>query len=94
MALGAVLLLAARAAISRLGFTKHHQMEVGAGLELKANGHFRYRLVLRRGVDEEAEGDWIFRRQTVRLTTRSRCPRSPAFELVRDDPAPKGELVR
>jgi hypothetical protein len=67
-----------------------HQMEVAAGLELKPNGHFRYALSYG-AVDEEAEGDWTFDGKTVRLTSNP-MPKAPSFELVRDDPAPKGEL--
>lgn len=65
-------------------------MEMAGGLELLANGHFRYTLSYG-AADEEAEGDWTSDGKTVRLTTRP-APRPPSFELVRDDPAPKGEL--
>jgi len=92
MMLGAaVLLLAAappRASIA--GLYETHQMEVAAGLELKPTGRFRYALSYG-AVDEEAEGDWTFDGKTVRLTS-SPMPKAPAFELVRDEPAPKGEL--
>jgi len=66
-------------------------MEVGAALELRKNGHFRYQLDYG-AVSEEAEGDWTFDGKAVRLTTRPK-PTAPAFELVRDDPAPAGEVT-
>ena len=72
------------------GVYETHQMEVAAGLELKADGRFRYALSYG-AVDEEAEGDWTFDGRTVRLTSNP-MPKAPSFELVRDDPAPKGEL--
>jgi hypothetical protein len=65
-------------------------MEVAAGLELKRDGHFRYALSYG-AVDEEGEGDWTFDGQTVWLTSKP-MPKAPGFELVRDDPAPVGEL--
>jgi hypothetical protein len=85
----AALLLAPAASIA--GVYQAQQMEVGAALELKNNGHFRYQLDYG-AVSEHAEGDWSFDGKTVRLTTRP-MPKSPSFELVRDDPAPTGELV-
>lgn len=59
-------------------------MEVGAALELGKNGHFHYQLDYG-AVSEGVEG-------TVRLTSKP-MPRLPSFELVRDDPAPKGEIM-
>jgi len=85
----AALLLAPAASIA--GVYQAQQMGVGAALELKNNGHFRYQLDYG-AVSEHAEGDWSFDGKTVRLTTRP-MPKSPSFELVRDDPAPTGELV-
>src|SRR4051794_40022008 len=68
-----------------------HQMEMGGGLELKPNGHFRYALSYG-AVDEEGEGRWAFDGATVRLTSDP-MPRPPSFELVHDEAAPKGELT-
>jgi hypothetical protein len=85
-----LLLAAAAPAASPVGTYETHQMEVAAALELKANHHFRYALSYG-AVDEEGEGDWTFDGKTVRLTSNP-MPKAPAFELVRDDPAPKGEL--
>lgn len=66
-------------------------MEVGAALQLLKNGHFRYEFDYG-AVSEAATGTWTFDGKTVRLTTTPK-PNPPSFELVRDDPAPKGELV-
>lgn len=79
------------AAPSVAGLYQTQQMEVGAALEIGKNGHFRYQLDYG-AVSEEAEGDWTFDGKTVHLTSNP-MPRLPSFELVRDDPAPKGELV-
>ena len=84
------LLLAASAPSAIAGLYQAHQMEVGAALELRKDGHFRYQLDYG-AVSEQAEGDWTFDGRTVRLTTRPK-PTHPAFDLVRDDPAPAGEL--
>jgi hypothetical protein len=73
------------------GLYQARQMEVGAAIELRKGGHFRYQLDYG-AVSEQAEGDWQLEGKTVRLTTRP-APRPPSFELVRDDPAPPGELV-
>lgn len=87
----AAALLTAASPQSIAGLYQAHQMEVGAAIELRKDGHFRYELDYG-AVSEEAEGDWTFDGKTVRLTTRPK-PKLPSFELVRDDPAPKGELV-
>ncbi|HET8750647.1 MAG TPA: hypothetical protein VFM42_07885 [Sphingomicrobium sp.] len=72
------------------GTYEAQQMEVGAALELRDDGHFRYQLDYG-AVSEQAEGEWTFDGKAVRLTTRPK-PLAPAFELVSDDPAPAGEL--
>ena len=87
---GGALLLLAAAAPSPVGMYQTHQMEVAAALELKPDHRFRYALSYG-AVDEEGEGDWTFDGKTVRLTSNP-MPKAPSFELVRDDPAPKGEL--
>src|SRR4051794_25442996 len=88
--IAALLLLLAPAA-SVAGLYRAQQMEVGAALDLQKNGHFRYQLDYG-AVSEQAEGEWTFDGKTVRLTTRPKA--NPAsFELVRDDPAPSGDLV-
>jgi hypothetical protein len=83
------LLLAPAAAVA--GLYQAQQMEVGAALELQKDGHFRYQLDYG-AVSEHAEGDWTFDGKVVHLTTTPK-PRAPRFELVRDDPAPVGELA-
>lgn len=67
-----------------------HQMEMGGALELQHSGHFRYELDYG-AVSETAEGDWTSDGKTVRLTSNP-MPVEPDFALVRDDPAPAGEL--
>lgn len=90
MTLGvALLLVAAPATVA--GRYEARQMEVGAALELRPDGHFRYELDFG-AVSEHAVGNWTFDGKTVRLTTKP-APRRPSFELVRDDPAPAGEIV-
>ena len=89
----AALLLAAApapAASSIAGLYQIHQMEMGGGLELLKNGHFRYALSYG-AVDEEGKGDWTFDGKAVHLTSNP-MPKLPSFELVHDEPAPKGEL--
>lgn len=89
MVLAAIALLTAQVA-GVAGVYETRQIEVAAALELKPDGHFRYALSYG-AVDEEAEGDWTFDGKAVRLTSNP-MPKAPSFELVRDDPAPKGEL--
>jgi hypothetical protein len=89
MIAAAALLLAPAPTVA--GLYQAHQMEVGAALDLKPDGHFRYQLDYG-AVSEHAEGDWSFDGKTVRLTTRP-APKPPGFELVRDEPAPAGELA-
>ena len=88
----ALLLLAAHApaSVSPAGLYQTRLMEVAGALELAKNGHFRYALSYG-AVDEEGAGDWTFDGKTVWLTSKP-MPKAPGFELVRDDPAPKGEL--
>lgn len=90
MILAAVALLAAPAPASVAGLYQSQQMEIGAALELQEDGRFRYQLDYG-AVSEQAEGEWTFDGRTVFLTSKP-MPRLPSFELVRDDPAPKGEL--
>jgi hypothetical protein len=72
------------------GLYQSQQMEIGAALELRKDGHFRYQLDYG-AVSEGAEGNWTFDGKTVRLTS-SPMPKTPEFTLVRDDPAAKGEV--
>lgn len=86
----AAILLAVASPPSVAGTYQSHQMEIGAALELSEDGHFRYQLDYG-AVSEEAEGEWAFDGKTVRLTSKP-MPKPPSFELVRDDPAPLGEI--
>jgi hypothetical protein len=80
----------ASASPSFAGLYEIRQMEVAGGLELKSDGKFIYALSYG-AVDERGEGDWSFDGKTVRLTSNP-MPKAPSFELVRDDPAPEGQL--
>ena len=92
MPLLTLLLAAAAPSVGTVaGLYQAQRMEVGAALELKKDGHFRYQLDYG-AVSEHAAGDWTFDGKTVRLTTRP-APHKPSFELLRDEPAPAGELV-
>lgn len=73
------------------GLYQIHQMEMGGGLQLLKNGHFRYALSYG-AVDEEGKGNWTFDGKTVRLTSNP-MPKAPSFELVHDDPAPKASFT-
>jgi hypothetical protein len=84
----ATLLLAPVTSIA--GLYQSQTMEVGAALELQKSGHFRYQLDYG-AVSEHAEGAWTFDGKTVLLTTRP-SPKLPHFDLVRDEPAPAGEV--
>src|SRR5580765_5341371 len=88
MVVAVALLLAPAPTVA--GLYQSQQMEVGAALELQKSGHFRYQLDYG-AVSEHAEGDWTFDGKTVRLTTKP-APKQPSLELVRDDPAPKGQV--
>lgn len=72
------------------GIYRSQQMEVGAGLELTEDGRFRYALDYG-AVSELAEGKWTTDGKTVRLTSVP-MPKAPGFQIVKDDPAPPGEL--
>ena len=75
---------------SLVGTYEIRQMEMAGGLELRRDGHFRYAFTYG-ALDEEAAGTWTFDGKAVRLTSDP-MPKSPSFELLRDDPAPRGEL--
>lgn len=72
------------------GLYQIRQMEMGGGLELRADGRFRYAFDYG-AVSETAEGDWTADAAGVTLTSNP-MPKAPSFELVRDDPAAKGQL--
>ena len=85
----AALLLAPAPAVA--GLYQSQQMEIGAALELSADGSFRYQLEYG-AVSEQAQGRWTSDGKTVRLTTAP-APKPPAFELVSDGSAPVGQLT-
>lgn len=85
-----ILVAMAPAATSLPGIYRSNQMEIGAGLELATDGRFRYALDYG-AVSEYSEGTWTQDGATVRLTSVP-MPKAPAFEIVKDDPAPPGEL--
>jgi len=66
-----------------------HQMELGAGLDLEADGRFHYGLSYG-ALDEEAEGSWVADHGSVVLTSDHVMP--PRFTLVEQKAAPGKEL--
>ena len=72
------------------GLYEIRQMEMAGGLELEANGHFRYALEYG-AASERGEGDWTVSGNSVLLTSNP-VPNAPDFELVKDEPAAAGEL--
>ena len=90
--LTALLLAAAPAAgaSSVAGMYEIRQMEMGGGLELKPDGRFRYALDYG-AASEQGEGRWVTKDGKVLLTSDP-MPKGPSFDLVKDEPAPPGEL--
>ena len=74
----------ATAPASVAGLYQSHQMEVGAALELRKDGHFRYQLDYG-AVSETAEGEWTFDGKTVRLTSKP-MPKAPSSSLSATTP--------
>ena len=64
---------------SLVGTYDGHQMEIAAGLELKADGRFRYSLSYG-ALDEEAAGKWAMSGDQVLLTSDPVI--APRFVLV------------
>ncbi len=90
--LALLLALAASAAAqlaSLAGTYDGGQMEMAAGLELKADGRFRYGLAYG-ALDEEAAGSWRLSGDRVLLTSDPVTP--PRFVLVSRGAAPPGVL--
>lgn len=92
MLLTALLLAAAPAggASSLAGMYEIRQMEMAGGLELTADGRFRYALEYG-AASEQAEGRWVAKGDGILLTSDP-MPKPPSFEVVKDDPAPAGQL--
>jgi len=81
------LLLAAAAAVAPADLVGRYdggQMEIAAGLELNADGRFRYGLSYG-ALDEEAEGVWAIEGDHVLLTTEPAVV-PPRFTLVEQTP--------
>lgn len=76
---------------AQVGYYESRQIEVAAGLELNADGRFRYGLDYG-AVSEFAQGKWKSDGRMVWLTSDP-MPRPPTFTIVRDDPAPPGDYV-
>jgi hypothetical protein len=72
------------------GLYEIRQMEMGGGLELTPNGRFRYALDYG-AASEQGEGRWVAKDGRILLTSDP-MPKAPSFDLVKDDPAPPGEL--
>lgn len=68
------------------------QMEVGAQLLLKPDGHFQYELAYG-ALDESAAGTWEIKANTVLLTTVPAAV-PPSFVVVSDTPAPSRLFVK
>jgi hypothetical protein len=66
------------------------QMEVGAQMELRADGHFRYELAYG-ALDEEAQGTWEFKDGAVLLTSVP-AVKPPQFVVQSDVPDSRGGL--
>ena len=91
IALMAALLLAAGAPKTVAGDYRTHQMEVGAQIELKADGSFRYMLDYG-NVSEAAEGHWTAAQGVVHLNSDP-LPKELLVEIERSDAAFKDEQL-
>ena len=72
------------------GLYEIRQMEMGGGLELSTDGRFRYALDYG-AASEQGEGRWTAKGDRILLTSDP-MPRGPSFEVMKDEPAPQGEL--
>jgi hypothetical protein len=72
------------------GMYEIRQMEMGGGLELTPDGYFRYALDYG-AVAEQGAGRWALKDGRVLLTSDP-MPKRPTYEVIKDDPAPAGEL--
>ena len=84
-------LIAAVAPAALVGVYDGGQMELAAGLELRADGHFRYGLAYG-ALDEEAEGVWTVEGDRVLLTTEPAVI-PPRFVLSDQKPVVTGTLA-
>lgn len=76
---------------SLAGSYRTHQMEVGAQIELKADGSFRYMLDYG-NVSEAAEGHWTAAQGVVHLNSDP-LPKELLVEIERSDAAFKDEQL-
>jgi hypothetical protein len=72
----------------RVGLYNASEMELVAGLELKADGKFRFGLSYG-AIDEQAEGRWVEKDGKILLTTEPAVV-PPRFALVKDEPVADG----
>lgn len=84
-----LLALAAQAAAALAGTYDGHQMELAAGLELRADGRFDYGLAYG-ALDETGQGRWVVADGRVLLTSDPVTP--PRILLAARGPAPAGTL--
>lgn len=83
--------LAAETPAALVGLYNGSQTEMAAGIDLSADGSFRYGLSYG-ALDETAEGVWSAEGDKLLLTTKpSVIP--PRFAVVDEKPAPSGTLV-
>ena len=71
------------------GVYNSQQMEIGAELDLSADGHFKYALAYG-ALDEEAQGTWAVSGNSVLLTSQAVTP--PRFTLVGQEAGPANTL--
>ena len=76
---------------SLVGLYRTQQMEVGAALELKADGSFQYSLDYG-AVSEAAQGHWSAAEGMVRLTSEP-LPSALMLEIERSDAGFDGETL-
>lgn len=87
----ALLIAAAVAPAALVGIYDGGQMELAAGLELRADGHFSYGLAYG-ALDEQAEGVWTVEGDRVLLTTEPAVV-PPRFILAYQKPSAPGTLA-
>lgn len=79
----AALALAVASPQALVGLYRSHQIEVGAALLLKTDGHFRYQLDYG-AVSEAAEGDWSAKDNFVYLTATKMIGSYKQRDFVRE----------
>lgn len=78
------------AAASPVGIYEASQMEMAAGLELRADGRFEFGLEYG-AISEEGKGRWVSAGANI-LLTADPMPKAPAYVLVSDEPLPKSNF--